>query len=138
MIHEQDVITRITSTLDPETFTHSGILRYNSDDPLAIALVFSGANPTWTFGKEILFDAITKHGVQGQGDVQILDDDDATGTFVFFLGSPEGVAAVRIRTDDVVQFADEIREIDYSANEDTSISKALDQFLSEHSIFEGE
>jgi hypothetical protein len=139
MIHEQDVKTRITSTLDPKTFSAPGVLRYNSEDPLAVALDFLGpGNPTWTFGKTILFDAIARIGVQGDGDVQILNDDDDSGTFVFFLSSPEGVAAVRISTDDVVQFADEIMEIEHSDSEDIAISTALDRFLAEHSITEGE
>jgi hypothetical protein len=37
-----------------------------------------------------------------------------------------------------VQFADEIMEIEHSDSEDIAISTALDRFLAEHSITEGE
>lgn len=129
MIHEQDVRVVVTSTLNTEQAKGLAIMHYDSEDPFAVTLIFPG-QPYWQFAKSILFDAITHTGVQGLGDVQVLDDDDETGTFVFFLSSPEGVAAVKIKTDDVIEFADEIREIDLAGGEESAVSDALEIFLS--------
>lgn len=129
MIHEQDVRVLVSSTLSSETTKGLAIMHYNSEDPFAMTLIFPGL-PSWSFAKSILFDAITHDGTQGLGDVQILDDDDETGTFVFFLSSPEGVAAVKIPTDDVIEFADEIREIDLAGGEESAVSDALELWLS--------
>lgn len=129
MIHEQEARITVASTLSEESIKAMAIMHYNSEDPFAMSLIFPGNDP-WTFGKSILFDAITHDGTQGVGDVQILDDDDETGTFIFFLTSPEGVAAVKIKTADVIEFADEIREIDLAGGEESAVSDALEIFLS--------
>ena len=128
MIHEQDVRVTVTSTLAEGEAKGLAIMHYDSEDPFAINLIFPG-QPSGVFAKSILFDAITHDGTQGLGDVQILDDDDETGTFVFFLSSPEGVAAIKIKTDDVIEFADEIREIDLAGGEDSAVSDALELWL---------
>lgn len=129
MIHEQDVRVVVTSTLSTEQAKGLAIMHYNSEDPFAVALIFPDAS-AWFFAKSILFDAIMNDGTQGIGDVQIRDDDDATGTFVLFLSSPDGVAAVKVPTDDMIKFADEVREIDLAGGEESAVSDALELWLS--------
>jgi hypothetical protein len=128
MIYAQPIVAEVASTLGTEVTRGYGTLRYDSEDPFAIHLVFDGV-PIWSFAKTLLFDAITHTGTQGVGDVQILDDDDETGMFIFFLASPEGVAAVKIPTDDVIEFAEQAREIDLAGGEEMAVSDALEDFL---------
>lgn len=128
MITEREVRITAASTLSDQSETGPAIMHYDSEDPFALTLIFPGQN--WSFAKSILFDAITHVGTQGVGDVQILDDDTETGTFIVFLSSPDGVAAIKIPTDDVIEFADEIREIDLAGGTDNAVSDALEIFLS--------
>ena len=130
MIVQHDSIAEFTSTLGEGHGKSLMILSYDTNRPFEVELIFPG-NPSWTFAKSILFDALTYDGTQGLGDVQLLDDDDETGNIIFFLSSPDGIAALKVRTNIVVDFADEIRQLDfeYADQAKTVVRTALDDFL---------
>lgn len=129
MIHEQDTDAVVTSTLARGDARGLVILRYDTEDPYAMHLVFPGNDP-WRFSRDIVADALAIPGNKGIGDVQVRDDTE-TGKVIFFLSSPEGLAAVKIPREDVAEFIGETFEMVPGGDEDSIANDAVDRLLAD-------
>ncbi|MFI7242833.1 SsgA family sporulation/cell division regulator [Streptomyces qinglanensis] len=81
-------------------------LRYETDDPLAVRIVFpaeislDGAEVAWAFSRDLLAEGL--RGVAGEGDVQVRPD--GPERTVVELHAGEGVAVLEFRTADLERF----------------------------------
>lgn len=132
MIIEHDATGKI-QTLGNAQFPVDVILRYSSEDPLAVIFDFNVTGDwdesiKWHFGRRILADAIETGRLAGSLDVKALYEGGDV-PFTIFLDSPEGTAAIHFDPADMLAFVREIFEAVPEDATDKIIEDELALFL---------
>ncbi|MFR0358995.1 SsgA family sporulation/cell division regulator [Streptomyces sediminimaris] len=116
-------------TPDDEEVAVPVTLRYTSDDPLAVHLVFPAwislddEEVTWTFARSLLEEGLS--GPSGLGTVRLRPHGPSHSRTVVELHTPEGTAAVRFDTTALRRFLTRSYEVTERGAE--PVEPALDQ-----------
>lgn len=127
MIHEEEILTYIVSSLGANLPAELRFY-YDTADPFAINIDFG--SQVWTFGRDLLAEALVTPGnyMHGEGDVQVQLDHEWVR---IFLTSPEGTCQVRAITQDLIDFVNNTVKIVGPEEEESKIASAeLDDVLS--------
>lgn len=139
MIHQTGVVAHVKTSAGFDDQVPV-ILEYNGDDPYAVSITFDvDLGPTWIVARDLFALAVDSEGVQGEGDVQVLDEGD---TVLIFLATEVSkhahTAAVKILKVEVIEFLDETYEIVKRGDESSKIDAELDAYLADLLAIEGE
>ncbi len=116
------------------------ILDYTDTDPYAMTLTFDvPEGPSWVFSRDLVSEALDTPGVQGPGDVQVLNDDDGTVLIFLGLGFEKGAAtaAIKILRTELVEFLDRTYNIVRRGEESSKAETELDSVLADLLAVEG-